>query len=134
NNLRRVTGRRDFFSVRVATTDRVGGSGTAGGIALGRVCAGALRFAAGLGEPEGVAGVSISGASGTAAGVEAETMAPMRVGNFGSGIKGVLLWFWKSAAWIAAAFTPVLGRSARPLRHGLVHAGRAIRAAVCHRH
>src|SRR5690606_32727423 len=113
NSLRWVTGRRFFFSFLTATTARAGGSGTMGAMALGRAWAGAWRLAEGsledlpgctpeglpCGEPERVAGVLISGASGIAAEVGAETMAPMRVGNFGSGIKGVLLWFCKVATW-----------------------------------
>src|SRR5690606_2807763 len=85
NNLRLATGSLVFFlSVCVATTDRTGGS-TAGGVrALALVLAGAWRLAAGLAGR--VAGVLISGASGAAVPEEAETMAPIRVGNLGSGI------------------------------------------------
>src|SRR5690606_5502402 len=88
NSLRLDTGRRVFFFPDDETTDSTGGSGVGGVRFLALVFAGAWRLAAGL--PERVAGVSTSGASGVMS-EEAETMVPMRVGNFGSGIEGVLL-------------------------------------------
>src|SRR3546814_20032740 len=84
NSFRFSIGSLDFFSVRLATTDSTGGSGTGGVKTFAAGVTDAWRLAAGLAGR--VAGVLISGASGIAVSGVAETMAPMRVGNLGSGI------------------------------------------------
>src|SRR3546814_2683603 len=91
NSLRLATARRVLLAARGATTASAGGSGTGGtraacssvGLMGWRFAAGLVAVAAGGGATDALTDVL--------ARASAETMAPIRVGNWGSGIKYLLL-------------------------------------------